>query len=117
VFLAAAPYRARVSNVDPLAAALRRLDARVRRWPATRWAARGSDDRTRAEAAHELAVTLADLARQAGNLAPDEPPPVVAAHAIADQLAVLGRELQQAPGGATFAEAGVAAVERFVAAL
>jgi hypothetical protein len=109
-----APYRARVAIADPLAAGLRRLDARVRRWSNARWVSRGDDGRTRAEAAWELAVTLAELARRAGNLAPDEPPPRVQPHAIADQLMVLGRELQQAPDGAAYAEAGVAAVERFL---
>ncbi|MGZ4435532.1 MAG: hypothetical protein ACXVW7_18205 [Trebonia sp.] len=101
-------------NVEQLAGCLRRLDGRVRRWSNTRWASRGSDGRTRAETAHELAVTLAELGRQAGNGAPPEPPPVVSAHAIADQLTVLGRELQQAPDGAAYAEAGAAAVERFL---
>jgi hypothetical protein len=103
-----------VPNVDPLAGSLRRLDARVRRWPNTRWASRGSDGRTRAEAAYELAVTLAELGRRAGNGAPGGPPPVLPAHAIADQLIVLGRELQKAPAAAAHAEAGVAAVERFL---
>jgi hypothetical protein len=104
-----------VPNVDPLATCLRRLDGRVRRWSSSRWAGLGSDGRTRAEAAYELAVTLADLGRRAGNGAPSEPPPVVQPYAIADQLAVLGRELQKAPAAATHTEAGVSAVERFLA--
>ena len=123
MFSRRAPYGARVSNdrrpdgsrVEGLARSLRRLDGRVRRWSTTGWANRGSAGRTRAEDAYDLAVALAELGRKAGNGAPDEPPPVVPAHAIADQLTVLGRELQEAPGAATYAEAGVAAVEHFLA--
>lgn len=100
-----------------LARNLRRLDARIRRWSNSRWASRGSDGRTRAQAAYELALTLAELARRAGNGAPDESPPVVEPHAIADQLAVLGRELQEAPDGAAHAKAGAAAVERLMQVL
>ena len=106
-----------MSDVEQFAGALRRLDARVRRWSGVRWAGRGADGRPRAEAAYELAVTLAELARRAGNGGPDEPPPVVEQHALADQLTVLGRELQKAPDAATYAEAGVAAVERLLADL
>lgn len=62
-------------------------------------------------------MTLAELARLAGNGAPPAPPPALAPHAIADQLFVLGRELQDAPHAAAQAEAGTAAVERFLAGL
>ncbi len=116
-FHGCAPYRAPVSGVDPLTNSLRRLDARVRRWSSARWSSRGSDGRPRADSAHELAVTLALLGRLAGNGAPGDPPPVVEPHAIADQLMVLGRELQEAPDAATQTEAGVAAVERFLSTL
>ncbi len=99
---------------DRLASCLRRLDARIRRWSNARWASRGSDGHTRADAAHALAVTLAELGRRAGNGAPAQPPPALEPHAIADQLAVLGRELLNAPEAAAYAQAGAAAVDRFL---
>jgi hypothetical protein len=102
---------------EGLARSLRRLDTRIARWSAARWAGRGHGSTTRAEAAHELAITLAELARQAGNGAPAEPPPAIAAHAIADQLTVLGRELRNAPEAAAYAERGAAAIEGFLAGL
>jgi hypothetical protein len=92
---------------------LARLDDRVRRWPATRWEASRADGRpTRAEAAYELACTLARLARQAGNGAPDIAPARVVAHAIADQLTVLGRELLNAPDAAAAAGEALDAIDR-----
>ncbi|HEX4016478.1 MAG TPA: hypothetical protein VHX15_07030 [Frankiaceae bacterium] len=99
---------------EDLARSLRRLDGRIRRWSAARWTGRSADGRARVDAAHELAVTLAALGRRAGNLAPDIPPPAVAPHALADQFTVLGRELQEAPDVGVYAEAGAAAVERFL---
>jgi hypothetical protein len=62
-------------------------------------------------------VTLAGLGRLAGNGAPAQAPPEVQAYAIADQLLVLGQELLNAPRAAAHAEAGTAAVERFLAGL
>ncbi len=111
------PGERRSADLDALARSLRRLDDRVRRWSSARWVGRGSDGRPRADAAHDLAVTLAELGRLAGNGAPPDPPPAVAPHAIADQLLVLGQELQHAPRAADQAEAGTAAVERFLAGL
>jgi hypothetical protein len=96
---------------------LRRVDNRVRRWSNTRWAAPGANGRTRAEVAYELAVTLAELARQAGNGAPRVAPTQISPHGLADQLVVLGRELVDAPGVARCAEAAAAAVERVSEAL
>jgi hypothetical protein len=96
---------------------LSRIDDRIRRWSVSRWTARGSHGRPRAEAAYELAVTLAELGRAAGNEAPETAPPVLHPFAIADQLLVLGRELLDAPQAATFAEAGLAACERFLSSL
>ena len=91
---------------------LSRLDNRIRRWSTTRWRASSRSGRVREEVAYELALTLAELARQAGNGAPPLAPPLLAAHAIADQLAVLGAELVRAPDAAAYAEAAAAAIER-----
>jgi hypothetical protein len=91
---------------------LERVDNRIRRWSTTRWRASGRSGRVREEVAYELAVTLADLARRAGNGAPPIAPPLLAAHAIADQLAVLGAELLGAPEAAAYAEEATAAIER-----
>jgi hypothetical protein len=111
------PKERRTDDLAALARSLRRVDDRVRRWSPSRWAAAGSDRRPRSEAAHELALTLAALGRLAGNGAPSQAPPEVQPHAIADQLSVLGQELANAPKAADHAEAGTAAVERFLARL
>jgi hypothetical protein len=120
------PYLARMSKDHPLASeqsierlerSLQRLDNRVRRWSNTRWAAPGADGRPRAELAYDLAVTLAELARRAGNGAPPMRPMQTSPHGLADQLAVLGRELTGAPEVAGYVEAAAAAVERVSAAL
>jgi hypothetical protein len=106
------------ATVAALARSLARLDNRVRRWSATRWEGSTADgDRSRAEAAHELAHTLARLGRRAGNGAPDVSPPRVAPHAIADQLTVLGRELVAAPQAADVADQAIAAVDQLESAL
>ena len=70
--------------------------------------AAGATGAPRAEVAHELAVTLAELGRRAGNGAPaGRRPPEVQAYAIADQLRVLGRETAETrPTAAAHAEAG-----------
>ncbi len=107
----------RTDDLAALARSLRRVDDRVRRWSPSRWAAPGGDGQPRSEAAHDLAVTLAELGRLAGNGAPAQAPPEVAPHAIADQLLVLGQELASAPQAAAHAGAGTAAVERFLAGL
>ena len=60
--------------------------------------------------AYALALSLAQLARQAGSGAPDEPPPRLEPHGIADQLLVLGREFAAAPEAAALSEAATAAV-------
>jgi hypothetical protein len=116
-----ASYGARVPDgevaLQRLERVLRRIDDRIRRWPVSRWTALGSDGSPRVEAAHELAVTLAELGRLAGNDAPTEVPPMLHPHAIADQLVVLGRELLNAPQAAAHAEAGVAACERLLTRL
>ena len=109
--------------VDPLARALRRLDDRVRRWSPARWQApvRSRPGRqelvVRAQLAYELAGILAELAREAGNGAPDRPPPQVPPYAIADQLAVLGREVLDAPEAARVRDRARAAVEQVYEAL
>ena len=110
-------YGARVpqQTVLLLTESLQRLDDRVRRWSNTRWAGETAGGRSHAEAAYELVCTLAELARQAGNGAPQVLPARVGAHAIADQIAVLGRELTSAPnvgGDSRVAEAALEAVER-----
>jgi hypothetical protein len=121
--LGAGPYRSpvpqdrRTDDLAALARSLRRVDDRVRRWSPSRWAAAGSAGRSRSDCAHDLAVTLAALGRLAGNGAPSQAPPEVQPYAIADQLLVLGQELANAPQAAAHAEAGTAAVERFLAGL
>lgn len=70
----------------------------------------GAGGLVRTDVAHELALSLAQLARQAGNGAPAGPPPRVAPHGIADQLVVLGREFVTAPEAAALTEAATAAV-------
>jgi hypothetical protein len=89
---------------------LQRLDDRVRRWPPNRWQAQGSCGQVRLEVVHELVVSLAQLARQAGNGAPVDLPPQLHAHGIADQLVVLGQEFVRAPEAAALSEAATAAV-------
>jgi hypothetical protein len=89
---------------------MQRLDDRVRRWPARRWQAGGADGRPRTEVAYQLALSLALLARQAGNGAPAETPPRVDTHGIADQLVVLGQEFAAAPEAAALSEAATAAL-------
>jgi hypothetical protein len=111
------PKERRTDALASLSRSLRRVDDRVRRWSPSRWAAAGSAGRARTEAAHELAVTLAELGRLAGNGAPSPAPAPVEPYAIADQLLVLGQELANAPTAAAHAEAGTAAVERFLAEL
>jgi hypothetical protein len=111
------PNDRRTDDLAALGRGLRRVDDRVRRWSASRWSARGSDGRPRSDSAHDLVLALAELGRLAGNGAPAQQPPEVAAHAIADQLLVLGQELLNAPRAAAHAEAGAAAVERFLAGL
>jgi hypothetical protein len=111
------PKERRTDDLAALARSLRRVDDRVRRWSPSRWAAAGSDGRPRTEGALELAVRLAELGRLAGNGAPSQAPTQVQAYAIADQLLVLGQELENAPMAAAHAEAGTAAVERFLAGL
>ena len=96
---------------------MRRLNTRVRNWSVARWEAAGALGPARTEVAYQLALTLAMLARRAGNGSPDQPPPRVAPHAIADQLVVLGRELAEAPEAAACADEATAAVERAGAAL
>ncbi len=96
---------------------MRRLDIRVRAWSVARWTATGALGEPRDQVAHELAVTLAALARRAGSDAPEQEPPRVAPHAAADQLVVLAREFAQAPAAAAFAEEAAAAVERAGAGL
>jgi hypothetical protein len=97
---------------------LAQLDDRVRRWSNARWTGQARNGRPRADIVYDLAITLAELGRQAGNGAPsaadfESPvPPQLAPQAIADQLVVLGRELLNAPDAATYAEAAIAAVER-----
>ena len=116
-YRSAVPTDRRTDAIAALGGSLRRVDDRVRRWSPSRWAAAGGDGRPRSEAAHELAVTLAELGRLAGNGAPSQAPPQVQPYAIADQLSVLGHELANAPKAAAHAEAGTAAVERFLAGL
>jgi hypothetical protein len=91
---------------------MQRLDDRVRRWAPGRWQAAGPRGLPRFEAAYALAVELAQLARQAGNAAPGEPPPRVAPHAIADQLVVLTLEFTAAPEAAALSGTATAALER-----
>ncbi len=100
------------ARISALERSLERLDNRIRRWSTTRWRASSRGGRVREEVAYDLAVTLADLARRAGNGAPPIAPPLLAAHAIADQLVVLGAELLAAPEAAALAEEATAAVER-----
>ncbi len=109
--------------VDPLARALQRLDDRIRRWSPARWQAPvrsrpGQEELVlRAQLAYELAATLAELAREAGNGAPDRPPPQLPAYALADQLTVLGREVLDAPEAARVQDRARAAVEQVYEAL
>ena len=95
-----------------LTRSLQRLDDRVRRWSHARWAGAAGTAGSPADVAYQLVCTLADLGRQAGNGAPVEPPSRVGAHAIADQIVVVGRELTSAPDVTAVAEAAVEAVER-----
>jgi hypothetical protein len=60
--------------------------------------------------AYALAISLGQLARQAGNGAPAGPPPRLKPHGIADQLLVLGKEFLSAPEAAALSEAATAAV-------
>jgi hypothetical protein len=108
---------ARDEGIARFEQSMQRLDARVRRWTPTRWAAGGADGRARCDVAYELALSLALLARQAGNGAPATAPPRTAPHAIADQLAVLGQEFVSAPEAAALCDAATAAVEVAVKAL
>jgi hypothetical protein len=89
---------------------LQRLDDRVRRWLPARWSAQGAEGQPRTEVAYALALSLTQLARQAGNGAPAGPPPRLEPHGIADQLMVLGREFVAAPEAAALSEAATAAV-------
>jgi hypothetical protein len=85
-------------DVAALALDLRRLHATVVHWSPTRWAARTADGRTRDEVVFALVVDLAELGRRAGSGAPaDARVPQLGAHALADQLVVLGSELVAAP--------------------
>ena len=95
-----------------LAYDLERFDDRVRRWSNARWQGEARNGRPRADIAYDLALTLADLGRGAGNGAPPAVPERVAPHAIADQLALLGREILNAPAAAAYAEAAAGAIER-----
>ncbi len=109
------PVRIDPAAGEPVAAferALQRLDNRVRHWSVSRWTGPAADGRQRADVAYELAVTLADLGRQAGSGAPAVAPQRLQPHGVTDQLALLGRELRNAPDAAAHAEAGTAAVER-----
>jgi hypothetical protein len=82
-----------------LAADLRRLHAAVARWSPTRWAARTPDGRTRADVLFTLVSDLAVLADRAGCGAPSGlAPRRIGAHALPDQLVVVGGELIAAPG-------------------
>jgi hypothetical protein len=101
--------------VRRLAYELERFDDRVRRWSNARWQGEARNGRPRADIAYDLALTLADLGRAAGNGAPLAVPERLAPHAIADQLAVLGREILTAPAGqpvAGCAQAATEAIER-----
>jgi hypothetical protein len=89
---------------------LQRLDDRVRRWPPTRWSGEGACGLPRADVAYALALSLTQLARQAGNGSPAGPPPRLEPHGIADQLLVLGGEFAKAPEAAALSEAATAAV-------
>jgi hypothetical protein len=102
-------------RVRQLAYDLKRFDDRVRRWSNARWQGEARNGRPRADIAYDLALRLADIGRAAGNGAPPAVPERLAPHAIADQLAVLGREILAAPAGhsvAACAEAATAAIER-----
>jgi hypothetical protein len=96
---------------------MKRLDGRVRRWSANRWLAVGAGGQPRTEVAYELALSLALLARQAGNGAPADPPPRLQPHGIADQLVVLGQEFAAAPEAAALSQAATAALELAAGAL
>ncbi len=94
---------------------LERFDARVRRWSNARWQGEARNGRPRADIVYDLVLMLAVLGRAAGNGAPPAVPERLAPHAIADQVVVLGREILNAPGGASAdsnADAAVEAIER-----
>ena len=98
-------------SVRRLAYDLERFDDRVRRWSNARWTGEARNGRPRADITYDLALTLAELGRAAGNGAPPAVPGRLAPQAIADQVAVLGREILAAPAAAAAAQAATAAIE------
>jgi hypothetical protein len=90
---------------------LARLHAGIAHWTPARWSARTADGRTRADVLFTLVTDLAMLGARAGCGAPaGTMPPRLGAHALADQLAVVGAELVAAPGAADLAAEADAAV-------
>jgi hypothetical protein len=78
-----------------------RLLARLRGWTGPAWGVGAAAGGTRAERTTALAQELARLGREAGSGAPEDVLPPLAAHGLADQLAVLADDLLQqltAPG-------------------
>jgi hypothetical protein len=79
-----------------LAGDVSRLLARLRGWTGPAWGVGAAAGGTRAERTTALAHELARLGREAGSGAPEDAfPPPLAAHGLADQLAVVADDLLQ----------------------
>ena len=84
--------------VEHLIRDLQRLHDGLARWSPTRWAGLSADGRTRGDVLFALVGNLAMLAERAGCGAPAElAPRRLDAHALPDQLIVVGGELVAAP--------------------